>query len=98
MDRTTNCRKPFAALLVASALLALLVSCRSPHLRIDTDPNPARLTLLDENMEFATPCDLRVSPGTRIRVEREGYLPFEGRIDELPRVGKDSYKAVLRPR
>ncbi len=72
-----------------------------PHvLRIVSIPSNAKLTIPGRKLMLYTPADIEVDlgKGDAIVVEKDGYLPFEGVLGDLPQVARQTYEVRLTPR
>ena len=94
-----------------SLALTLLVglsgaACRSvkvtdPHrpgpITVSTRPTQALVRFPSKNLEFWTPFQLPpgISLGERVEITLEGFQPYYGRLEDLPRVAANVYELTL---
>lgn len=72
-----------------------------PHvLRIVSIPSNAKLTIPGKQLMLYTPADIEIDLGkdTEILVTKDGYLPFEGVLGDLPQVARQTFEVRLTPR
>jgi hypothetical protein len=66
--------------------------------RIVTDPPGADLQLEGYPNRFLTPCDIKRETlrGRTIKIVKDGFVPFEGSLAEIPAGERGSFRLVLR--
>ena len=84
------------------ALLLSTLSCGSSRStdRLVTRPAQATATFPDRgNLQLETPADLPPDLGSRdrVRIEKSGYISFDGKLGQLPRIADGTYECVLVP-
>lgn len=66
--------------------------------RIVTDPPGADLQLEGYPNRFVTPCDIKRETlrGRTITISKEGHVPFQGSLADIPSGERGSFKLTLR--
>ena len=78
----------------------LLCACTAPRntLRLVSRPDGAAVTLPERgNLKLNTPAELPgdLDPRDRIIVVKDGYVPYDGPLGDLPRISAGTYECVL---
>lgn len=66
--------------------------------RVATDPPAADVQLEGSLARYVTPCDISKSAliGRTLIIEKPGYAPFRGRLEDIPAGERGTFRLVLR--